>query len=101
MSGSKDKAIQIWDLSVLEGINKVKVNSFLRSWAGIYRSKYESNPLIQVLIGNKVNTKTLLITELDLISISKYEPNLPTKYLSFTKLIRDGIFSCELEEIAR
>ena len=78
---------------------KYKINVFINSWVKIYKTKYENNKLIMHLLAN--NIKSTFEAPLDIKSLTKYEPNLPIKLVSFTKLIKDGIFSFEIEEIAR
>jgi hypothetical protein len=79
---------------------KTKINLFLKAWATMYSKKYQNSLLIQSLIGSNIAGAKDTIY-LDLISLSMLEPLLTTKYLSFTKLIREGPFCFEVEEIAR
>jgi hypothetical protein len=80
---------------------KNKINTFFKTWTFMYNKKYQNSLLIQSLIGNNLNEIQDTTNYLDLISLSMLEPLLTTKYISFTKLIREGPFCFEIEEIAR
>ena len=78
-----------------------KVNAFFNSWIELYAHKYQNNILIKYLLEKNVIKKKQKLTGLDLKSLAKKEPNLPLKNVAFARLIRDGIFVFEIEEIAR
>jgi len=84
----------------LEYINslKYKVKIFFKAWKKIYKQKYNSNQFIRVLIGEIKDNDDV---EFSLINFLMNEPLLPIKNLSMTKLIREGIFCFEIEEVAR
>lgn len=80
---------------------KYRIRLFYGSWIKLYRDKYEKNPLIKEMIGNEVMGLNDESSVLDLISLSMGEPLLNSKYISFTKLIREGPFCFDIEEVAR
>jgi hypothetical protein len=80
---------------------KCKIYSFYRHWSIIYNEKYKSNPIIQALISSRISNVMEDSSYLDLISLSMLEPQLSSKYISFTKLIKEGPFCFEIEEVAR
>lgn len=79
-----------------------RVHLFYSCWSKMYNLKYESNIFIQTLIKDKISSK---VDEkgnfLDLTTLSMFEPQLTNKYVSFTKLLREGLFCFEIEEVAR
>jgi hypothetical protein len=80
---------------------KCKIYSFYRHWSIMYNDKYQKNQIIQALISNKISNVMEDSSYLDLISLSMLEPMLSSKYISFTKLIKEGPFCFEIEEVAR
>ena len=78
---------------------KYKVRLFFLSWKKVYAKKYGENQFIKDLIGEIKDNSTN--NELCLINFLMNEPLLPIKNLSLTKLIKEGIFCFEIEEVAR
>jgi hypothetical protein len=78
-----------------------RIQSFYNIWGKMYANKLKKNNLIRELIGNRVSNTNEEGYVLDLISLSMVEPLLNSKYVSFTKLIREGPFCFEIEEVAR
>ena len=82
---------------------KKRIELFFDEWCGTYWEKYKKNRLIKEIIGLKeqkpeieVNKKNIPINK-----ITMSEPILNSKYISFTKLIKEGPFCFDVEEIAR
>lgn len=82
---------------------KKRIELFFDEWCGTYWEKYKKNRLIKEIIGQKeqkpeieVNKKNIPINK-----ITMSEPILNSKYISFTKLIKEGPFCFDVEEIAR
>ena len=82
---------------------KKRVELFLDAWCTSHWDKYQKNRLIKEIIGPK-EEKTEIESEkkeksINIITMN--EPILSNKYVSFTKLIKEGPFCLDIEEIAR
>ena len=82
---------------------KKRVNLFFDEWCKNYWDKYKRNKLIKEIIGPKEKepVKEEIPKEKSINKITMSEPILNTKYISFTKLIKEGPFCFDIEEIAR
>jgi hypothetical protein len=80
---------------------KYRIKLFYGNWIKMYKHKFEKNILIKEIIGKSAIGSNDDGTALDLISLSMVEPLLNSRYISFTKLIREGPFCFEIEEVAR
>ena len=81
---------------------KDRVSKFMLAWVKVYPKKYEKNLFIQSLINDVVKiTKEEQHPSIDFISLSLDEPILPSKYVGIIKLIREGPFLFDINEIAR
>ena len=82
---------------------KKKIELFFDDWLAIYWNKYKRNILIREIIGPRENKpeKKEIIKDKSLNKITMSEPILNSKYISFTKLIKEGPFCFDIEEIAR
>ena len=82
---------------------KKRVELFFDEWCGIYWEKYKKNKLIREIIGPKEKRPEFEIIkkEKTINTITMSEPILNSKYISFTKLIKEGPFCFDVEEIAR
>ena len=79
-----------------------RVCKFILAWVKVYPKKYEKNLFIQSLINDVVKiTKEETHNPIDFISLSLDEPILPNKYVGIIKLIREGPFLFDINEIAR
>ena len=79
-----------------------RVSKFMVNWVKVYPKKYEKNLFIQTLINDVVKiTKEEQHPSIDFISLSLDEPILPSKYVGIIKLIREGPFLFDINEIAR
>ena len=84
---------------------KVKIENFYDEWTRIYWDKYSKNKLIKEIIGEKQEPKKeddiIFDTKIQYENLTMCEPILTSKYVSFTKLIKEGPFSFDIEEAAR
>ena len=80
---------------------KERVELFFDEWCSQYPEKYKNNILIREIIGPKEIKKKEYKNEGTLSQFTMNEPILNNKYISFTKLIKEGPFCYEIEEIAR
>ena len=82
---------------------KTRVEQFFDAWCATHWNTYQKNKLIKQIIGEK-EVKPELEKEkeeknINIITMS--EPILNNKYVSFTKLIKEGPFCLDIEEVAR
>ena len=82
---------------------KTRVEQFFDAWCATHWNTYQNNKLIKQIIGEK-EVKPELEKEkeeknINIITMS--EPILNNKYVSFTKLIKEGPFCLDIEEVAR
>ena len=82
---------------------KKRVDLFFDVWCGNHWDKYKRNKLIKEIIGPKEQKPVIEIEkkEKSINKINMSEPILNSKYISFTKLIKEGPFCFDVEEIAR
>lgn len=82
---------------------KKRVELFFGEWCAIYWDKYKKNKLIREIIGPKEKKPEIVENkiEIPINKITMSEPILNSKYISFTKLIKEGPFCFDVEEIAR
>ena len=82
---------------------KKRVELFLEEWCYQHWDKYKKNRLIREIIGPKEKKpeKEIVPKEKVINKIPLSEPILNSKYISFTKLIKEGPFCFDIEEIAR
>ena len=82
---------------------KKRVELFFDVWCGNHWDKYKRNKLIKEIIGPKEQKPVIEIEkkEKSINKINMSEPILNSKYISFTKLIKEGPFCFDVEEIAR
>ena len=82
---------------------KKRVELFLDDWCSQHWDKYKKNRLIKEIIGPKEKKpeKEIVKNEKIINKIPLSEPILNSKYISFTKLIKEGPFCFDIEEIAR
>ena len=81
---------------------KKRVELFFDEWCSLFWEKYKKNKLIREIIGikeKKPQSETENETQINIITMS--EPLLNNKYISFTKLIKEGPFCFDIEEVAR
>lgn len=78
-----------------------RVKKFCHIWRKVYPEKYEKNSFIQSLIQNFTDVEEFEHKHIDFIALSLDEPILTPKYVGLIKLIREGPFVYEIEEIAR
>ena len=92
-------------------ILKVKVKKFCLNWVNIYPNKYKNNLFIHKLLSkiidenelNKFNSNEDLpkINSMDFIALSLDDPTLSGKNIGIIKLIKEGPFLYEINEIAK
>ena len=84
-------------------IIKNRILKFCLTWCKVYPEKYNKNIFIQNLIGNFINYKeeNEKTQSIDFIALSLDEPTLSPKYIGLIKLIREGPFLYDINEIAR
>ena len=80
---------------------KDRVKKFCYIWVKEYPQKYNKNVFIQTLIKNLINVVESEHKQIDLIALSLDEPSLTPKYVGLIKLIREGPFFYDIDEIAR
>ena len=82
---------------------KKRIELFFEEWCGTYWDKYKRNRLIKEIIGPKEQKPEIEINKknMPMNKITMSEPILNSKYISFTKLIKEGPFCFDVEEIAR
>ena len=80
---------------------KNRIELFYDEWCSQYPEKYHNNILIREIIGPKEIKKKEYKIEVSLSQFTMNEPLLNSKYISFSKLIKEGPFYYEIEEIAR
>ena len=93
---------------------KKRVQLFLDVWCASHWEKYQKNRLIKNIIGkkeskpeldsekkNNINNSNNNSSNKNINIITMNEPILSNKYVSFTKLIKEGPFCLDIEEIAR
>jgi len=82
---------------------KKRIELFFDEWCGTYWEKYKKNRLIKEIIGPKEQKPEIEINKknIPINKITMSEPILNSKYISFTKLIKEGPFCFDVEEIAR
>ena len=82
---------------------KKRVELFFDVWCASHWDKYRKNKLIKEIIGPKEKKPVIEIEkkEKSINKINMSEPILNSKYISFTKLIKEGPFCFDVEEIAR
>jgi hypothetical protein len=79
-----------------------RVNEFFTAWAAQFPSKREKNKLIKHILSHiPVLPSIEHISPLYQTQLTMSEPILNSKYISFTKLIKEGPFCFEIDEIAR
>lgn len=74
---------------------------FYSEWAKLHYDKYDKNMLIKRLLGDNAIIATEESQFIDFTGLTMVEPLLNSKYASFTKLIKEGPFCYEIEEVAR
>ena len=78
-----------------------RVNEFFTAWATQFPAKREKNKLIKHILSNIcVSPTEHKITPFQ-TQLTMSEPILNSKYISFTKLIKEGPFCFEIDEVAR
>ena len=82
---------------------KKRVELFFDVWCASHWDKYRKNKLIKEIVGPKEKKPVIEIEkkEKSINKINMSEPILNSKYISFTKLIKEGPFCFDVEEIAR
>ena len=82
---------------------KNRIDLFLDAWCTTHWETYQRNKLIKEIIGPKEQKPVIEIEkkEKSINKINMSEPILNSKYISFTKLIKEGPFCFDVEEIAR
>ena len=82
---------------------KKRVELFLDAWCATHWETYQKNKLIKEIIGPKEKKPEIeqAKAEKNINIITMSEPILNNKYVSFTKLIKEGPFCLDIEEIAR
>jgi len=82
---------------------KKRVELFLDAWCATHWDTYQKNKLIKEIIGPKEKKPEIeqAKPEKNINIITMSEPILNNKYVSFTKLIKEGPFCLDIEEIAR
>ena len=82
---------------------KKRIELFFDEWCATYWEKYKKNRLIKEIIGPKEQKPEIEINKknIPINKITMSEPILNSKYISFTKLIKEGPFCFDVEEIAR
>jgi len=82
---------------------KKRVELFFDAWCATHWDTYQKNKLIKDIIGEKEKKPEIKQEKfgknINIITMS--EPILNNKYVSFTRLIREGPFCLDIEEIAR
>ena len=78
---------------------KARVWLFFTHWVKIYREKYQKNKLIQSLLKGKIGFDDSSF--LDLCSITLSEPILPLRLFTINKILNEGIFFFDVNEIAK
>lgn len=74
---------------------------FCIEWRKLYPNKYTKSVVIQQLMKNTSNVTSYNTEHIDVNTLTLDEPLLTKKYISLIKLIREGIFVYEIDEIAR
>ena len=82
---------------------KKRVENFFDDWLAIHWDKYKKNRLIKEIIGPREKKPEIKIIKKEKLinKLNMHEPKLNNKYTSFTKLIKEGPFCFDVEEIAR
>ena len=80
---------------------KQRINDFYDAWCVQYPEKYKRNRLIREIIGEKKIEEESQVVDYTYSQFTMYEPILNSKYISFTKLIKEGPFCFEIDEVAR
>lgn len=80
---------------------KDRVCKFCFQWCKVYPDKYNKNYFVQQLVKNLINVPEQEHKQFDLILLSLDEPILTNKYVGLVKLIREGPFSYDIDEITR
>jgi len=82
---------------------KERCNLFFDYWLVFHWDKYKRNKLIREIIGPRESKPNIEVKKIDksINKITMSEPILNSKYVSFTKLIKEGPFCFAVEEIAR
>jgi len=82
---------------------KKRVELFLDAWCASHWETYQKNKLIKEIIGPKEKKPEIQQEkpEKNINITTMSEPILNNKYVSFTKLIKEGPFCLDIEEIAR
>ena len=82
-------------------IIKKRIELFYDEWCSQYPQKYHNNLLIREIIGPKEIKPKEYKIEGTIAQFTMNEPILNSKYIAFTKLIKEGPFCYEIEEIAK
>lgn len=82
---------------------KQRLNKFIYQWKELYGHKLKNNPILR-----KYSTMNFSPSEdqsshgyIDLIEMTKEEPLLKKNFIVFSRIIQEGIFIFEVEEIAK
>lgn len=83
------------------GAIRERVCKFCYQWCKLYPDKYNKNYFVQQLVKNLINVQENEHKQFDLLLLSLDEPILTNKYVGLVKLIREGPFVYDIEEITR
>ena len=82
---------------------KKRVEEFFDAWCATHWKTYQKNKLIKQIIGHKEQKPEIVVEKevknINIITMS--EPILNNRYVSFTRLIKEGPFCLDIEEVAR
>lgn len=82
---------------------KKRVEEFFDAWCATHWKTYQKNKLIKQIIGHKEQKPEIAVEKevknINIITMS--EPILNNRYVSFTRLIKEGPFCLDIEEVAR
>ncbi len=83
---------------------KYRISKFVAQWKKLYGYKLDKSPLLRKYMNMYMiqdEEDDLSNGHIDLIEMTKEEPLLKKNFISFSRLIQDGVFLFDVEEIAK
>lgn len=78
-----------------------RIMKFFGEWCKVFPNKYNKSPFIQELIKGVNKIPIITTKHIDVTPLTLDEPILTAKYVGLIKLIREGPFFYDIDEIAR